>query len=146
VFKLIILLLCVFELQAFASQEILVPTRNIKKGEILNQEDFSYESITKSNKNYISNMEFDGNVVRANKNLEQGKYLRKNDIYIDKSIVHKGEQVIVRFAKKNLSIEVPCIALTNGNLNEMIKVKTIDSNKILTGKIIADGTILIGGN
>ena len=142
-FRLLLLFLFVFELQA--SADVIATARNIKRGEIITQDDIFYETIqSKLNKNYITNIEFDVGIVRASKNLESGKYLKKNDLYIDTAIVHKGERVTAMFIRKNLSIEIPCIALTDGNLNETVKIKGIDSNKLLTGQVMENGIILIG--
>lgn len=146
-FRLLLILLIAINIEVFASQsiDVLVTTRNIKKGEIITQEDLSYEAKElKSNRQYLSTIELDNRVVRANRNLESGQPIRKNDLYVDSAVIHKGENVTVRFIKKNLSIEIPCTALSNGNIGDIIRVKSLDTNKTLSGKVMDDGSILIG--
>lgn len=147
--KLLIIFLIAINVPVFASQstDVLVTTRNIKKGEIITQEDLSYESKElKSNKNYLSTIELENRVVRASRNLESDHPIKKNDLYVDSAIIHKGENVTVRFIKKNLSIEIPCTALSNGNIGDVIRVRSLDTNKTLSGKVVNDGSILIGSN
>jgi flagella basal body P-ring formation protein FlgA len=149
VLRLIFFFLVVINSQVFASQEtsVLVTTRNIKKGEVVNEADLVYEEMQlKSNKNYLSKIDLSNSVVRASRNLESGKPLRRNDLYVDSAVVHRGENVTVKFIKKNLSIEIPCVALNNGNVGDIIKVKSIDTNKILSGKVTEDGSILISNS
>ena len=133
----------VFFCQQATADDVLVAVRNIKKGEIVSSDDFSYDSV-KSNKNYLSSIDLSANNVKAARNIEAGKPIRKTDLYVDSAIIHKGERVIAKFIRKNLSIEIPCIALTNGNVNEFVKIKTIDTNKVLTGKTSEDGSVMIG--
>ena len=146
-FRLVIIFLCTVSIKAYASQsvDVLVTNRNIKKGEIINHTDLSYESKdSKLNKKYLSTIDLDSRVVRASRNLESGHLIRRNDLYVDSAIIHKGENITVKFIKKNLSIEIPCTALSNGNVGDIIKVRSLDTNKTLSGKVMSDGTILIG--
>ena len=140
--RLFFVCICFF-LQQASADDVLVATRNIKKGEIVSQEDFLYDSV-KTNKNYLTNVDLSANNVKAARNIETGKPIRKTDLYADSAIIHKGERVVARFVRKNLSIEIPCIALTNGNVNEFVKIKTIDTSKVLTGKASEDGSVMIG--
>ncbi len=133
----------IFFCQQASADDVLVAARKIKKGEIVSQEDFSYDSV-KSNKNYLTHVDLSSNNVKAARNIDSGKPIRKTDLYNDSAIIHKGERVVARFVRKNLSIEIPCIALTNGNVNEFVKIKTIDTNKVLTGKASEDGSVMIG--
>jgi flagella basal body P-ring formation protein FlgA len=133
----------IFFCQQASADDVLVAARNIKKGEIVSQDDFSYDSV-KSNKNYLTHVDLSSNNVKAARNIDSGKPIRKTDLYNDSAIIHKGERVVARFVRKNLSIEIPCIALTNGNVNEFVKIKTIDTNKVLTGKASEDGSVMIG--
>ena len=133
----------VFFCQQATADDVLVAARNIKKGEIVSPDDFSYDSV-KSNKNYLSNIDLNSNNIKATRNIEAGKPIRKTDLYVDSAVIHKGERVTARFIKKNLSIEVPCIALSNANVHEFVKVKSIDNNKVLTGRVSEDGSVMIG--
>lgn len=57
--------------------------------------------------------------------------------------VRKGDAVTVKFSKKNLIIEMQGVALRNTNLGAVLRVKIIDSNKILSGKLIDHSTVLV---
>lgn len=134
----------IFLCQQASADDVLVAARNIKKGEIVSQDDFSYDSV-KSNKNYLTHIDLSSNNVKAARNIDSGKPIRKTDLYTDSAVIHKGDRVIARFIRKNLSIEIPCIALSNAGINELVKIKSIDTNKILTGKVSEEGNVIIGG-
>ena len=143
--KLVLLFLFSLISEVVAAEiDVLVTTRNIKRGEIITQDDIKMEKIvSKNNSQYLCDINLDRYPVKYTKNLETGKAIKKSDIYVDMALIHKGETVSAHLIKKNLIIEFVAIALSDGVLNENIRVKSIDTNKILTGKVMEDKTILI---
>lgn len=124
-----------------SAADVLFLERDIKKGEIITQDDTSVGAInSQTSRGYMSSVTEN---MRAKRNLEGGKPLKKTDVYTDNSLVKKGDIVSVKFIKKNLVIEVKGTAMGNGTVGEIIKIKTVDTNKILTGKISEEGSIII---
>lgn len=126
---------------AFANeQNVLVPIRKIKKGEIITERDVEIDIMKTKNRNYISNI---NDNTKAARNLEIGKPIRITDVFVDLDLVHKGNTITARLIKKNLLIEFQALALTNGREDDIIRVKNLDTNKILSGKVMNDGSVAI---
>ena len=148
----LILILFLFKTSlSFASQAIMVPNRDIKKGEIVKADDFLYDIMPlSSSKHYI--LEADAYAlfhqypiysVKAIRRLEEGKPIKRSDLHIDNIVIRKGDIVKVKFMKKNLTIELPCVALSNAGINDSLKLKNTNSNKILTGIVLDDHSVAI---
>jgi flagella basal body P-ring formation protein FlgA len=118
--------------------EVLVPNRPIMKNEIITEADVSV-GVAEKKGSYIQSIE--GNVVKARRNLEEGKPIKTSDVIIDNFLIHKGDMVTVRFARKNLLIEVQGLAMNNGAIGEAVKVKNLETNKMLHGKVTSDGFV-----
>jgi flagella basal body P-ring formation protein FlgA len=138
--NLLSILLLLFAYNVSAEEiEVLVPNRSIAKNEIITEVDLSLATVEKRG-NYLESIE--GNVVvKARRNLEEGKPIKVSDVTIDRALVHKGDLVTVTFARKNLLIEIQGLALNNGAEGEVIKVKNLETNKILYGKVARGGII-----
>ena len=67
--------------------------------------------------------------------------LRKNDIisrrYLEnKQLVNKDEHILLQVNIANFSANVKAVALQDGQLGEIIKVKNLSSDKVVQGKVI----------
>ncbi len=63
----------------------------------------------------------------------------------DAYLFEKGVSVQMMFVAGALSIAATGVTLEPGSVGDQIKVRNIDSGKILTGIVMADGTIRVGG-
>ncbi len=141
----ILFLLLFLSTNVFAKEiDVLVPVRNIKRGEIVKQDDLVIESVDiKSTKEYLLSFDLDSENFKAKKNLTAGKPIKKGDLIADNTTIHKGDIVTAKFIKKNLTIEVQAIALMDGKLNDTVRLKTTNTNKIVFAKVMEDGSIVI---
>ena len=60
-------------------------------------------------------------------------------------IVHRGDDVVMSLQTGSMSLQTVGQALTDGGLGERIRVKNIDSGKIVFGEVTAVGTVRITG-
>jgi flagella basal body P-ring formation protein FlgA len=122
--------------------QILVLNRDIRRDELITENDLGVEIIDrKSNRGYIEKL--GDRPVKALSNLKSGQRIKRADIAIDRFLVHKGETVTVNFMKKNLVIETQALAIGNGAIGDTVKVKNLDTNKIMIGKVSGDRVVTI---
>jgi flagella basal body P-ring formation protein FlgA len=62
----------------------------------------------------------------------------------DPKLVTRGTQAAILFEEGGLSIVGVGVPLQSGALGETIQVKNVDSGRIITGRVQADGRIRIG--
>jgi flagella basal body P-ring formation protein FlgA len=154
-FRIVLAIILIIHSYAFAesynsnSQVFLVPNHPIKKGEIVNDKDFAYD--IKNNKKatgYLLESDayelFHSNnpPVKARKDLAEGQLIKKQDLFFAPLKIKSGDIVQVRFVKNNLKIELSMTALSSGKVGDLIKLQNLQG-KIVKGKILSDGTIII---
>jgi flagella basal body P-ring formation protein FlgA len=76
----------------------------------------------------------------ASKIISKGAVINKSNTKI-RPLILKGENVNVIFEDPNIEIFAKGKALSDGNLNDIIKVQI--NNKIYTGKVVGNGNVLI---
>jgi flagella basal body P-ring formation protein FlgA len=123
--------------------DLPVPVQNIKRHEMLTADLFKYKrfditSITE--KLLTETAQFEG--CRAKQNLAADRYipLRRVEKLPD---VENGNTVTIVGYSDLFEIRARGLALQNGVIGESIKVKNVDSRKILIGKITAPGVVEI---
>lgn len=72
---------------------------------------------------------------RLNKPLAQGQALTHNDL-APINLIKVGSPVKIILSNKNLSLSYRASALSSAKLGESVKLRTQNSNKIITGKVI----------
>ncbi|WP_412057568.1 flagellar basal body P-ring formation chaperone FlgA [Bartonella sp. DGB2] len=60
------------------------------------------------------------------------------------SLINRGQTAQLVFQSGNLSIVARGIALESGSAGDTIKVRNADSGRIISGKIMDDGRVLVG--
>jgi flagella basal body P-ring formation protein FlgA len=123
--------------------ELPVPVQNIKRHELLGAEMFEikrFDITSITEKLLAETSQFED--CRAKQNLAAGRYvpLRRVEKIPD---VENGHNVTIVGNGGMLEIRAKGIALQNGAIGETIKVKNVDSRKILMGKITAPGVVEI---
>jgi flagella basal body P-ring formation protein FlgA len=123
---------------------ILSLQRDIKKSEVITEDDVEIEMIDqKTDRGYMQSL--GDRPVKAMVNLTSGKPLKRSDVMIDRFSVHKGEMVTVQFVRKNLTIDTQGLAMSNGVIGDLIKVKNTDTNKIIIARVTGDRIVAISG-
>jgi len=122
---------------------IPVLNRSIKAKQIIMESDITHLTVPYSNNGSIikNDDELLGKVLRVN--YQKHKPIKAKDIR-HTILVEKGQDVTLKFAKGGLLIETIAKALESGGANELIRVKNLDSNKSIKGRIIDSQTVLIG--
>ena len=81
----------------------------------------------------------------AKRTLVPGRYIPVAAIR-DAWLVEQGASVQVYFTVGALTISAACITLQPGAAGDLIKIRNVDSGKIISGTVMADGTIQVGAS
>ena len=125
------------------SADLLTPIRNIKRREVLTPALFTVKrfDVTTLTKEVLSDpMHLNG--CRAKQNLTADKYVELARIEKIPD-VESGNPVTIVGNNDLFEIRTKGIALQNGYVGEMIRVKNSDSRRILSGKVIRAGIVEI---
>lgn len=60
-----------------------------------------------------------------------------------KVAVEKNQKVAIVYVSKNLRISILGVALQNGKIGDYIEVKNLSTGKVLKGKVVSEGEVLI---
>jgi flagella basal body P-ring formation protein FlgA len=123
--------------------DLPVPVQNIKRHELLTGDMFELKrfDVTSITEKLLTDMpQLEG--CRAKQNLSAGRYvpIRRIEKLPD---VENGHPVTILGSSGLFEIRAKGLALQNGVIGETIKVKNVDSRKILLGKITAPGVVEI---
>ncbi len=123
----------------------IIPVLNssIVKGDVIDESMLELKKIeiSKINSNTIIARE---SVIGgiAKRKLEPGKVIHKQDIQKEYAI-SKGQHVTIMYKKTGFSIEAHGIALENAAIGDTIKIKNLDSGKMLFGKVSDSETVIM---
>lgn len=130
---------------AFAQEVVLIPNRVIYPGETIAPEALRQVTLVpgKHSPDAVATKldELDGKV--AKRTLLPGRYITINSIR-DAWLVEQGAAVQVYFLAGGLTISATAVTLQSGSAGDMVKVRNIDSGKVFSGTVMADGTIRVG--
>ncbi|MER8750886.1 flagellar basal body P-ring formation chaperone FlgA [Mesorhizobium sp. M1050] len=87
--------------------------------------------------------ELDGKV--AKRTLLPGRYIPSTAIR-EAWLVEQGASVQVFFIAGGLTISATAVTLQPGAAGDLVKVRNVDSGKILSGTVMADGTIQVSAS
>jgi flagella basal body P-ring formation protein FlgA len=123
--------------------DLPVPVQNIKRHEILSADMFTLErfDITSITEKLLTD-ESQMTGCRAKQNLTAGRYvaMRRVEAIPD---VENGSNVTIVGKGAAFEIRARGIALQTGLVGETIKIKNVDSRKILVGKVTGPGMVEI---
>jgi len=133
----------VIRLWGYVEVKISVPTlkRDLPPKSLISEEDLAFEKLelSKLPHDVLLNKEsIVGKETRSG--LKAGSILRAS--YLSEPVLIKRNQVVEIVAKgKNLLVRAKGVALENGRLNELIRVKNLSSNKVIQGKVAGEGLV-----
>ena len=130
---------------ALAQEIVLIPNRVIYPGETVSAGALK-EVTLKPGKQApeavaVTLAELDGKVAR--RTLLTGRYVPLSSLR-EAYLVEQGAAVEVVFVSGALTISASAVTLEPGSAGDLVKVRNIDSGKILSGTVMADGSIRIG--
>ncbi|PSJ63334.1 flagellar basal body P-ring formation chaperone FlgA [Kumtagia ephedrae] len=132
--------------QAVAGEAVLVPNRVIYPGETVEAEALKTvilaEGKVAPEGAVVALTDLEGKVAR--RTLLPGRYVKVNALR-EAYLVEKGVPVEMVFVSGGLSISATAVSLQAGAAGDMVKLRNADSGKIVSGIVMADGTVRVGG-
>jgi flagella basal body P-ring formation protein FlgA len=130
-----------------ADEVVLIPNRVIYPGETITLGALKEVTLIPGKKKPDAVLtraeELDGRI--AKRTLLPGHYITVNAIR-EPWVVEQGAPVEVIFAAGALTISAAAVTLEPGSTGDLVKVRNIDSGKIFSGTVMADGTIRVGAS
>lgn len=128
-------------------EAVLIPNRVIYPGETVELAALKQVTLV-SGKHKPDGMatraeELQGKV--AKRTLLPGRYIPAAAIR-DAWLVEQGASVQVYFTAGTLTISATGVTLQPGAAGDLIKIRNVDSGKIISGTVMADGTIRVGAS
>ena len=127
------------------AQEVLIPNRVIYPGETV--ELSALRQITLKPGKIVPDAvailaeELDGKIAR--RTLLPGRYIPQSALR-EAWLVEQGAAVQVTFVAGALTISATAVTLQPGSAGDLVKVRNLDSGKVFSGTVMADGSIRIG--
>ncbi len=130
---------------AVAQEVVLVPNRVIYPGETIALTSLKEVTLKagKVRPDAVATRpdELDGKVTK--RTLLPGRYVSVNALR-EAWVVDRGASVQVVFESGPLTISAAAVTLEPGAAGDVVKVRNIDSGKVFTGVVMADGSIRVG--
>ena len=89
----------------------------------------------------VSVEDLEGKIAR--RTLLPGKLVPLNSVR-EAYLVERGASVQMVFAAGALTISATAVTLEPGSAGDMIKLRNLDSGKVISGVVMADGTVRVG--
>ncbi len=125
--------------------QVVQAKRDIPKGKILISEDLKIAEIEfKRRSGYITEIENAVGKV-AKRDIKKGMIL-KNSLLKPDYKVKRRKNVKIIYRNKNINIELVGLALEDGAVGDVIKVKNISSGKVILCKVIKENTVMYLGS
>ncbi|MER2536095.1 MAG: flagellar basal body P-ring formation chaperone FlgA [Rhizobiaceae bacterium] len=128
-------------------QVVLVPSRVIYPGETIELSALREVALKPGraapDATAILPEQLEGKVAR--RTLLPGRYVQTAAIR-QAWLVEQGAAVQLFFVAGALTISASAVTLQPGAAGDMVKVRNLDSGKILTGIVMADGTVRVGAS
>ena len=130
---------------AWAAETVLVPSRTIYPGETVDAEALKEVTLAEGKSPpanvAISFETLEGKVAR--KTLLPGRYVQVNALR-EAYLIEKGAAVDAVFVAGAMTISATAVTLQAGAAGDLVKVRNIDTGKILSGTVMANGTVRVG--
>ena len=146
-FALMALALVAVSAPAYAQEVVLIPNRVIYPGETV--EIASLKEVTlKPGKIIppavsIRAADIEGKV--AKRTLLPGRYIPTASLR-EAWLVEQGAAVQITYVSGVLTISASAVTLQSGAAGDFVRVRNIDSGKVLSGVVMADGSIRVGAS
>ena len=129
---------------AFADEVVLIPNRVIYPGETIGLAALKEVTLGagKRKPQGVVTVAADLEGKIAKRTLLPGRYIPATALR-DAWLVEQGAPVLINFVVDSLSITASAISLQPGSAGDLIKVRNVDSGKVLSGTVMADGSIQV---
>lgn len=134
-------------LPAFAQETVIIPTRIIYPGETISADALEEVPLRRQLKNpssvALAVQQLDGKVAR--RTLLPGRMIAVGSVR-DAYLVEPGSPVQVMFVHGGLQIAISGVPLQSGAAGDVVRVRNIDSGAVVSGIVMADGTIRVSAS
>lgn len=129
---------------AVAQEVVLIPARVIYPGETISLATLKQVTLAagrhKPKAVATEARQLDGKI--AKRTLLPGRYIPANAVR-DAWLVEQGASVQVYFLVGQLTITAAAVTLQPGAAGDLVRVRNVDSGKVLSGTVMSDGSIRI---
>ncbi|WP_321367246.1 flagellar basal body P-ring formation chaperone FlgA [uncultured Desulfuromusa sp.] len=128
------------ELEAIA--EVAVPTRSIRRGEILDADSFElrFQDITKLKDPIFADDDIIGKQLKRSVRL--GEPLQTNQVEFP-PVIKRGERVVIQVQSMGLMLSAAGEAKQDGSTGEAIRVMNTNSHKEILCQVVAPGLVKV---
>ena len=127
--------------QVHLFREVVTTTRPLKRAGIIEPFDVMLRErdISLINQGYLTNVDqaIGQKLVRSMVNDQVITLVHMEQA----EVVRKGDQVVITARSGTLSVRMPGEALANGGLNEQIRVKNLNSQRVIKAQVTAPGQV-----
>ena len=117
-------------LKSSKSNQILVLSKSIEKGEYIRENDLIFINSPRKNVFYNFKEELIGRKVKQN--LRKGQFIQPRHLF-SKYYVNEGDPVVIVSKLKNMEVSTGGIAMKSGNIGDLLEVKNERSGKVIKG-------------
>jgi flagella basal body P-ring formation protein FlgA len=122
-------------------REVVTTTRPLKRSAIINPEDVTLRErdISQINQGYLTSVDqaIGQKLVRP---MVSDQVITL--VHMEQAeVVRKGDQVVISARSGTLNVRMPGEALSNGGMNEQIKVKNLNSQRVIKARVTAPGQV-----
>ena len=136
-----------FQLRAIADEWRLMPvaSRPLAKGMVVSAHDVQLYKVngTSVSRDSVENL---GDIVGRSltRDIGQGEMFKAGAVVVP-PVITSGSRVTIVFRQNRLEVTATGVALENGGMGQEIRVRNDSSKKIVTGKVMDPGLVLVGG-
>lgn len=125
--------------RAHATIRVPVPARHLRRADVINERDFvwKYTRMNSQSHMMVDNLK-DLLGQSPRRMLAAGKPIRRTDV-IPMILVSKGDQIVISLSSGALTLSTRAIALEAGAKGETIRVRNLNSRKIIEVTVTASG-------
>jgi flagellar basal body P-ring formation protein FlgA len=130
-------------IKAHITTEVVVANTTILRGEYISEDKLSLIKLKVNNQQSQYFRSFNDIVGKlAKRTIRADKPIKASQLQI-RYLVKRKQQVIIIARNENLMVKMNGIALDNGRSNERVKVRNINSKKIIEGVVSAEGVVTV---
>jgi flagella basal body P-ring formation protein FlgA len=122
-------------------REVVTTTRPLKRSAIINPEDVTLRErdISQINQGYLTSVDqaIGQKLVRPMVSDQVFTLVHMEQA----EVVRKGDQVVISARSGTLNVRMPGEALSNGGMSEQIKVKNLNSQRVIKARVTAPGQV-----
>ncbi|MGR3885906.1 flagellar basal body P-ring formation chaperone FlgA [Pseudomonas sp. 1152_12] len=122
-------------------RDVVVVTRPLKRTGIIGYDDVAMRErdISQINQGYLTSLD-QALGQRLTRPMVTDQVITL--VHLEQAeVIRKGDQVVISASSGGLSVKMPGEALSNGGMSEQIRVKNLNSNRVIKAQVTAPGQV-----